>query len=56
MPGSDEKSYREQAEECRRQAQKAVSSYDEESWLLLAANFLMLAENAERQRPKSSDE
>jgi hypothetical protein len=48
--------YREVAEKCRRYAEEAVSLHDKESWLLLAAGWLKLAEDAEYQDRKFSDD
>jgi hypothetical protein len=48
--------YREVAEKCWRYAEQAVSSHDKESWLLLAAGWLKLAEDAEYRDCKFSDE
>jgi hypothetical protein len=43
--------YREEAEECRKLAENAVSKPDKEAWLSLAADWIKLAENAEQRRP-----
>src|SRR5450755_2553212 len=43
MSSDDADRYRKQAEECRQQAQKAVSPLDKEAWLRVAEEWLMLA-------------
>jgi hypothetical protein len=50
MPGDADR-YREEAEECRKLADSAVSQHDKEAWLRLAADWIKLAENAEQRRP-----
>jgi hypothetical protein len=40
---SDVQKYRQQAEECRKMADKAFSPLDKEAWLQLAADWLRLA-------------
>jgi hypothetical protein len=50
MPGDADR-YREEAEECRKLAESAVSQHDKEAWLRLAADWIKLAENAEQRRP-----
>jgi hypothetical protein len=40
--------YRRKAEECRQKAFEAARSEDKAQWLLLAENWRVLAENAER--------
>jgi hypothetical protein len=41
--------YRHEAEKCRRQADEAVSSHLKEGWLEVAADWVKLAESAERR-------
>jgi hypothetical protein len=41
--------YRQKAEECRRQAENAISSVDKEAWLLLAEEWSKMAQEAERR-------
>jgi hypothetical protein len=40
--------YREQAEQCRKNAERSLKQEDSVFWLLLAANWLKLAEHLER--------
>ena len=42
--------FRKQAEECRQQAQKAVSPLDKEKWLQFAEDWLKLAQSTEESR------
>jgi hypothetical protein len=42
--------YRQEAEECRKLAESAVSQPDKEAWLRLAADWVKLAESAEQRR------
>lgn len=46
MSQEDTERFRAEAEECRRQAARAVKSEDKEAWLRLAADWLKLAEEA----------
>ena len=46
---SDLQKYRQQAEECRKMAEKVFSPLDKEAWLELAADWLRLAQMAERR-------
>jgi hypothetical protein len=47
----DANRYRKQAEECRQQAEKAVSPLDKEAWLRVAGEWIKLAQSiAERGR------
>ncbi len=49
---TDTNRYRQEAEECRQRAAKALSTLDKEAWLKLAEDWLKLAEMAEtRERP-----
>jgi hypothetical protein len=53
--------YRQQAEECREQAERALRDEDRESWLKLAAKWRRLAEGAhppsqQAQQPQPKDE
>jgi hypothetical protein len=43
--------FRQQAEECRQQAEKAVSPLDKESWLRMAGEWIKLAMTIEGRRP-----
>jgi len=45
----DADGYREEAEECRKLAESAVSQPDKEAWLSLAADWIKLAENAAKE-------
>lgn len=51
MANTDAETFRKEAEECRRMAAEAIHQGDKESWLKLAADWLKLAEDAERRRP-----
>jgi hypothetical protein len=42
--------FRKQAEECREQAEKAMSPLDKEAWLRLAGEWIKLAMTAEGRR------
>jgi hypothetical protein len=42
--------YRKQAEECRLQAEKAVSPLDKEAWLRVARDWIKLAQSIDDRR------
>jgi hypothetical protein len=42
--------FRQQAEECRQQAEKAISPLDKEAWLRTAGEWTKLAQSAEGRR------
>ena len=42
--------FKQEAEECRRLAERAHSPVDKEAWLALERDWTKLAENAERRR------
>ena len=44
--------FREMAEECRQKAERADSPLDKEAWLQVAAEWLKLAQYAERRAGK----
>jgi len=46
---SDAQKYRQQAEECRKMADKAFSPLDKEAWLQLAADWLRLVQMAQQR-------
>ena len=48
---NDPSYFREQAEYCRLQAQKASEPKDKEVWLKVAGDWLQLAEGAEARKP-----
>ena len=50
MTEDDTEKFRQQAEECRREAQKAISPLDKEAWLKLAADWLRLVQDIEARR------
>jgi hypothetical protein len=50
MTDDDTERFRQQAEECRREAKKAISPLDKEAWLKLAADWLRLAQDIEARR------
>ena len=46
MSRTDADRFRQEAEACRRLAEKSVSEVDKEAWLSLAADWIKLAEAA----------
>jgi hypothetical protein len=52
MTETDTKRYRKQAEECRKLAKKSANQFDKKSWLLLADDWIKLAEADEERRAK----
>jgi hypothetical protein len=44
--------FRAQAEECRQQAERAISLLDKDSWLRVAGEWIKLAQDAERRRAR----
>lgn len=50
-PMDDVDRYRKQAEECRQQAEKAISLLDKLAWLKVAGEWIKLAQDAET-RPR----
>jgi hypothetical protein len=52
MSNDDADRYRKQAEECRQQAEKAVSPLDKEAWLRVAAEWIKLAQSTEEGRTR----
>jgi hypothetical protein len=50
MSNDDAARFRKQAEECREQAAKAVSTLDKEAWLRVAEEWLKLAVSVEGRR------
>jgi hypothetical protein len=46
--------YREQAEECRQQAEKAINPLDKEAWLRVAGEWIKLAQAAEARQGNKS--
>jgi hypothetical protein len=50
MPEDDAARFRKQAEECRQQAERAISPLDKEEWLRVAGEWIKLAQSAERHR------
>jgi hypothetical protein len=53
---SDLQKYRQQAEECRKMAEKAFSPLDKEAWLELAADWLRLVQMAEQREGRRQSE
>jgi hypothetical protein len=45
----------EQAEECRQQAERAVSPLDKEAWLKVAAEWIKLAQLVDERGGKNSN-
>jgi hypothetical protein len=56
MSSDDPARYREQAEYCRRQAQRAHDPRDKEAWLKIAGDWLQLASDADRRRSQREAE
>jgi hypothetical protein len=52
MSETDVARFRKQAEECRQQAEKAISPLDKEAWLRVAGEWIKLAQDAESKRGK----
>jgi hypothetical protein len=52
MAETDAERFRQEAEECRRFAERSASHLDKEAWLRLAADWIKLAENAEQPRAR----
>jgi len=52
MAETDAERFRQEAEECRRLAVQSRSPLDKETWRRLAAEWLKMAEEAERRRPR----
>ena len=50
MSVSDVDRFRKEAEEARRPAETAISSLDKEEWLRVAAEWIKLAQDAEKRR------
>ncbi|KJC52198.1 hypothetical protein UB31_09655 [Bradyrhizobium sp. LTSP849] len=50
MSEQDVARFRAQADECRQQAERAVSALDKEAWLRLAGEWIKLAQNAAGDR------
>lgn len=49
MTETDAERFRKESEDCRVHAEKAISPLDREEWLRLAADWLKLAEAADRR-------
>jgi hypothetical protein len=49
MTETDAQRFRKDAQECREQAEKAISPLDKEAWLRLAADWIKLAQAAEER-------
>jgi hypothetical protein len=52
MSSNDADRFRQQADECREQAERAMSPLDKERWLRLAGNWITMAQEAENRHPK----
>jgi hypothetical protein len=50
MSQDDAKRFREQADECRKEAERSISQDAAEAWLRLAVDWMKLAEDAEQRR------
>ena len=53
MSVSDVDRFRKEAEEARRQAERAISPLDKEEWLRVAAEWIKLAQDAEKKREQN---
>jgi hypothetical protein len=49
MTETDAQRFRKAAQECREQAERAISQLDKEAWLWLAADWIKLAQAAEER-------
>jgi hypothetical protein len=54
MIETDADRFREQAEECRQLAAKAIHEVDKQAWLRLAADWIKLAQEVEERRSGGS--
>jgi hypothetical protein len=50
MTETDADRFRQEADECRKLAERSPSQLDKEAWLRLAADWIKLAENADQRR------
>jgi hypothetical protein len=50
MSNDDADKFRKQADECRQQAEKAISPLDKEAWLRVAGEWIKLAMSVEERR------
>jgi hypothetical protein len=50
MSDDDAEKFRKQADECRQQAEKAISPLDKEAWLRVAGEWIKLAMSVEERR------
>ena len=55
MSSDDPNRFREQAEYCRQQAEKASDPREKEVWLKVAGDWLQKVEDAERRRRQGSN-
>jgi hypothetical protein len=55
MSETDTDRFRKQAEECRQQAEKAISALDKEVWLRMAAEWIKLAQSTDERDGKISN-
>jgi hypothetical protein len=53
---SDAEKYRQMAEECRQRAEKAFSPLDQEAWLKLAADWLLMVRLIEQREHRSEQD
>jgi hypothetical protein len=53
MPDDEAAKYRAQADECRRQAEKAISPRDKEAWLKVAGEWANLAQSVDDRRNRA---
>jgi hypothetical protein len=52
MPETDAERFRQEADECRKLAERSASQLDKEAWLRLAGDWIKLVENAEQRRQR----
>jgi len=55
MSNDDPVHFREQADYCRRQAERASDPRDKEAWLKVARDWLQMATDTEHRRHKPSE-
>jgi hypothetical protein len=50
MTETDAERFRQEADECRKLAERSASQFDKEAWLRLASDWIKLAESAEQRQ------
>jgi hypothetical protein len=56
MTGTDAHRFRQEADECRKLAERSAAPSDKEAWLRLAADWIKLAEEADQRRAMLSSQ